>query len=306
MKHFKHMIALLMALTVTLVAYANGTGVYRTAITLTNGTQEIFPDTLVKKFSYTHSVVGGKTVYSLNAIKNGGVIMTIPLDSIVEVNYREMTPYEHFAGDWYLVASPNGEPDPGTSIMVSTVVSMPYHAVLPAPGTPGYGREIYCHIDSMAHRKGLKCEADFKMLYDYDESSGKGSITMVLDDQHPVSNVPYSGDASTYAYWDANSTWYNGVSPLHEGGDTGGRYMYFLTHNINTWNLEGHELECSWNIDDQQDLTHEYAFPTIYEICWVVGLDVPFVYEEHDLLGYIDIFASPRLMRHPWTKPLSE
>lgn len=304
MKYKMYFLAAFMLLTFSAVATA--TGVYRTAITLSNGTQEIFPDSVVSKFTYTHAVIGGKTVYSLNVIKDGKLYMSIPIDSIVEVNYKEMTPYEHFAGDWYLVASPNGEPMPGTSIMVTTAVSIPYHAVLPAPGTPAYGSEIYCHVDSMAHRKGLKYDANFKMLYDYNVSSGQGSITMVLDDQQPVSTTQYTDDASTYAYWDATSTWYSGVSPSHEGGDTGGRHMYFLTHNIDTWQLEGHELQCQWTLADQDDLSHEYAFPMIYEICWVVGLDIPFVYSEHDLLGYIDIFASPRLMRHPWTKPLSE
>ncbi len=82
--------------------------------------------------------------------------------------------------------------------------------------------------------------------------------------------------------------------------------MYFLTHNLDTWALEGHQLECQWTLTDACDSSHEYAFPSIYEICWVVGLDIPFVYAEHDLLGYIDIFASPRLMNHPWVKPLSE
>ena len=198
MNIFKHLITV-MLLTATVVAQASGSGVYRTAITLTNGTQEIFPDTLVKEFRYSHTVVDDRIVYSLNVMKDGHVVMSIPVDSIVEVNYREMTPYEHFAGDWYLVASPNGEPLPGTSIMVSTAVSIPYHAVLPAPGTPGYGRDIYCHIDSMAHRKGLKCEADFKMRYSWNESAQSGTITMVLDDQHPVSDEHYPGDASTYA-----------------------------------------------------------------------------------------------------------
>ena len=290
----------------SLGAQAVGTGVHRTAITLSNGTQEIFPDTVVREFRYTHSVQNGQTVYYLNVIRDGKAAMTIPVADIVEINYREMTPYENFAGDWYLVASPNGEPLPGTSVMVSTAVSIPYHAVLPAPGTPGYGREIYCHIDSMAHRKGLKYDADLKMLYAYDETSQQGSVAMILDDEHPVSTTQYTGDASTYAYWDANSTWYNGVSPQHNGGDTGGRHMYFLTHNLDTWALEGHQLECQWTLTDACDSSHEYAFPSIYEICWVVGLDIPFVYAEHDLLGYIDIFASPRLMNHPWTKPLSE
>lgn len=293
-------------LTFMLGAQANGTGVYRTAITLTNGTQEIFPDTVVKKFTYSRSLQNGKTVYYLNVIKDGKATMSIPVSDIVEINYREMTLYEHFAGDWYLVASPNGEPLPGTSIMVSTAVSIPYHAVLPAPGTPEYGHKIYCHIDSMAHRKGLKYDADFKMLYMYNESTQQGTVTMVLDDQQPVSTTQYTDDASTYAYWDATTTWYNGVSSLHEGGDTGGRHMYFLTHNLDTWALEGHELACQWTLADVCESSHEYAFPTIYEICWVVGLDIPFVYSEHDLLGYIDIFASPRLMNHPWTKPLSE
>ncbi len=291
---------------IPLVAQASGTGVFRTAIVLKNGTQEIFPDTLVNRFNYTRSIVNDKEVYSLDIIQDGHVTMTIPIDSIQEINYREMTPYEQFAGDWYFVASPNGEPAPGTSIMVSTIVSIPYHAVLPAPGEPGYGHEIYCHIDSMAHRKGLKYSANFKLLYDYDESSQKGSVTMVLDDQHPISPMQYTEDPSTYAYWDANSTWYNGVSAHHAGGDTGGRHMYFLTHNIDTWDLEGHQLPCQWSLADLQDLDHEFRFPSIYEICWVVGLDIPFVYSESDLLGYIDIFASPRLMRHPWVKADTE
>ena len=307
MKHFIHYyLVTITALIVGLTAQASGTGIYRTAIVLKNGTQEIFPDTLVNKFQYTHSLVQGKTIYSLDVIQDGKVAMSIPIDDIAEINYREMTPYEHFAGDWYLVASPNGEPLPGTSIMVSSAVSMPYHAVLAAPGTPGYEREIYCHIDSVAHRKGLKYDADFKLLYNYDEGTGKGSISMILDDQHPVSATQYTEDASTYAYWDATSTWYFGVSAQHEGGDTGGRHMYFVTHNIDTWELEGQELPCQWTTADLADYDHEYSFPSIYEICWVVGLDIPFVYSEHDLLGYIDIFASPRLMRHPWTKPLTE
>ena len=285
---------------------AQASGVYRTAITLSNGTQEIFPDTLVTKFTYSHNLVGGRLVYTLNVVKEGQVAMSIPVDSIVEINYREMTPYEHFAGDWFLVASPNGEPLPGTSIMVTTAVSIPYHAVLPAPGTPDYGQVIYCHVDSMAHRKGLKYDANFKMLYNYNEGTHSGTITMVLDDQQPISATQYTSEASTYAYWDATSTWYTGVSPQHEGGDTGGRHMYLLTHNIDTWALEGHNLDCQWTLADQDDLSHEYAFPTIYEICWVVGLDIPFVYSEHDLLGYIDIFASPRLMRQAWVKPLTE
>lgn len=306
MNRFLNILATVMLLIVPAVSLAVGTDVYRTAIVLTNGTQEIFPDTLVNKFTYSRTVEGGEISYALNVIQDGKVAMTIPVRDIVEINYREMTPYEHFAGDWYLVASPNGEPLPGTSIMVTTAVSIPYHAVLPAPGTPGYGTEVYCHIDSMAHRKGLKYDADFKMRFNYDESTQKGTITMILDDQHPISATQYTDDASTYAYWDATHTWYNGVSPNHAGGDTGGRHMYFLTHNIDTWDLEGRELACQWSLSDLSDISHEFSFPAIYEICWVVALDIPFVYSENDLLGYIDIFASPRLMRHPWTKPLSE
>ena len=306
MKHFTYIMVTVLTLCIVIAAHASGSGVYRTAIVLKNGTQEIFPDTLVNQFTYTKHVVNGKTSYCLNVIEHGQLAMTIPTDSILEINYGEMTPYEHFAGDWYFVASPNGEPMPGTSIMVSTAVSMPYHAVLPAPGTPAYGHEIYCHIDSMAHRKGLKYSADFKLLYSYDEATGKGTVSMVLDDMHPISQEPYTGDASTYAYWDATSTWYTGVSPQHDGGDTGGRHMYFVTHNIDTWALEGHELMSQWTLANQLDHDYEYTFPTIYEICWIVGLDIPFAYAEHDLLGYIDIFASPRLMRHPWVKPLNE
>lgn len=287
-------------------ADAMTTGVYRTAITLKNGTQEILPDTAVQWFTYTHITQGTTTRHLLNVIKNGEVAMTFDTDSIAELDYGEMTYYEQFAGDWWLVASPNGEPYPGTSIMKTEAASIPYHAVLPAPGIPDYGKYIYCHIDSLPHRKGLKYDAHFKLRYAFDEAQQQGTIAMVLDDQQPITTQQYGGDASTYACLDATTTWYNGVSAQHAGGDTGNRYMYFVTHNLDNWALEARELPATWKPADQLDIEHEYNLPVLYEICWVVGLDIPFVQAEGDLLGYIDIFSSPRLMRHPWVKPLVE
>lgn len=287
------------------VASASATGVCRTAITLKNGTQEILPDTLVQRFTYTHTVRDGKTCHQLNVIKNGEVAMTIDTDSIVALDYGEMTHYEHFAGDWWLVMSPNGQPNE-QGIMVTEAVSAMVHAVLPAPGTPDYGQLIYCHIDSVPHRMGLRYGADFVLRYAHDDATHRGSITMVLDDRHPVTSQQYSGDASTYAYFSDEATWYMGVSPQHEGGDTGKRYMYFVGQNIDTQHLEGMELTANWSDADQLDLEHEYSFPRQYQIYWITALDIPYSYVEHDEVGFIDIFASPRLMRHPWTKPLKE
>ena len=61
----------------TVAACALTSGVYRTAVTLKNGTQEIFPDSIVQRFTYTHVTQAGKTRHLLNVIKNGEVDMTI-------------------------------------------------------------------------------------------------------------------------------------------------------------------------------------------------------------------------------------
>lgn len=290
---------------VAIVSSATGTGIYRTAITLTNGTQEIFPDSTVTRFTYSHVPNGNRTKHLLNVIKNGEVVRTIDTDSIVELNYGEMTYYEQFAGDWYLVASPYGEPN-DQGIMVMQVVSMPYHAVLPAPGTADYGKYIYCHIDSVAHRKGLKYDANFRLRYSYDEAAQAGSITMIVDDQHPITAMEYFDAPSTYAYWDDQSTWYNGVQSGHDGGDSGHRYMYFLCQNWDTWVLEAEELPAQWTAADQSNLDFVYRFPGSKEIHWVVALDIPYVHTEKDLVGEIDMFSSPRLQRTPYVKPVEE
>ena len=93
-------------------ADAMTTGVYRTAITLKNGTQEILPDTAVQRFTYTHITQGTTTRHLLNVIKNGEVAMTFDTDSIVELDYGEMTYYEQFAGDWWLALTASPIPAP--------------------------------------------------------------------------------------------------------------------------------------------------------------------------------------------------
>ncbi|MBR1803927.1 MAG: hypothetical protein IJ775_03355, partial [Muribaculaceae bacterium] len=197
----KFILLLASVLVMSLGMKASGSGVWRTAITLKNGTQEIYPDSVVQRFDFVPAPDGRHRALSVRW-RGDSVARVIPIDSIAEINYGEMTPYEHFAGDWYLVASPNGVANE-VGLMIATVVSIPYHAVLPAPGTPDYGKYIYCHVDSLPHRKGLKYAADFKLRYDFDEASQRGNISIVLDDQLPFSEVPYTGGPETYAYADA-------------------------------------------------------------------------------------------------------
>ena len=297
-------IAALTLLSAGAIVAQDGT-VGRTAITLLNGTQEIMPDTTVARFSYNPVSDGGLTTYRLNALSGDHVVRSLRTDSIVELTYGPTSRYEHFAGIWWLVASPNGEPNE-QGIMVTETVSVPVHAVLPAPGTPDYGHYIYCHIDSMPHRSGLKVSADFKLHYTYDEALGRGTIAMVLDDSQPISDTEYAGDPTTYAYFAPGQTWYMGASDQHQGGDTGHRYMYFVSQNIDTQQLEGMEIATTWTDADQQDLEHEYRFAQQYQIYWIAALDIPYSNAEHDEVGIIDIFASPRLMRHAWHKPLKQ
>lgn len=279
-----------------------GTGIYRTAITLSNGTQEIYPDTLVKRFDYVKTpMADGSTSHAIKVVRNdGSTARTIPTDSIVEITYDEMTRYEQWAGEWYLVASPNGEAN-DAGIMIATTESIKYHAVLPAPSTADYGKYIYCYVDSMPHRKGLKYDANFKLHY-----SPSGTIAIVLDDTTPLTAMQYTGGPETYAYFDKTHTYYFGVSTKHEGGDTGGRHTYFVTRSLTDYSLVGMELQSTWTESALDNIDSEFAFNRNYEIYWIVALDIPYSYAEQDEIGIIDIFASPRLMRKPWSKPLTE
>ena len=280
------------------------TGVWRTAITLADGTQEIYPDTLVTRFDRVSRITPQGTVEHCIAVvaRDGRTLRTVAADSIVEMNYRKMSRYEQWAGDWWLVASPNGEANE-VGIMLTTVESMPVHAVLPAPGSPGYGTEVLCHIDSVAHRKGLKYDANFKLRYSEAADGRSGTIAMVLDDQQPLTTAQYAGGPDTYAWAAPGRTYYYGVSPLHADSDTTGRHMYFVSQNIDTQALEGMELIAGWTAADLADATHEYTLPRMQQIYWIVALDIPYSHAEHDELGIIDIFASPRLCRRPWVRP---
>lgn len=71
MTHFTRILLSVLSLIAALAAQASGTGIFRTAIVLKNGTMEIFPDTLVNKFQYTQSLVQGKVTYSLDVIQDG-------------------------------------------------------------------------------------------------------------------------------------------------------------------------------------------------------------------------------------------
>lgn len=301
MTFYRHIILpwlLLIALTLA-TSFSTLAQTYRTAIVLNNGTQEIFPDSVLERMNVIKNMVNGNRKFFIDVKCHNGKTTRFCTDSIKEMNYGPMTPYEHFAGDWYLVASPVGEPN-SVGIMVSSTVSIPFHAVLPDNDSPDYGKYVYCHIDSMAHRKGLKYPADFKMRYQYNPTTQAGTISLILDDQHPVTNVQYAGDESTYAYLDDGITQYFGNNTLHQGGDNGGRHMFFVSENIETHNLEGMELTASWTIQDQENLDFQYLFPTNYHIFWIVSFDIPFINTEHDAVGYIDIFSSARVMRNPW------
>ncbi|MBR1551053.1 MAG: hypothetical protein IJ632_01885 [Muribaculaceae bacterium] len=269
---------------------------YRTAIVLKSGVQEIVPDSALHRISVGKLPAGG---HSVGVELNDGSSRTFTTADIEEINYGPLTAYERWTGDWYLVASPNGEANE-VGIMISQVVSMPVHAVLPSPSSPDYGSWIYCTVDSIPHRGGLHYNAQFKLRYNADADGRQGTIALVLDDRQPVNGIEYAGGPETYAYFDKNSTYYFGVSDSHAGGDTGHRYQYWLGNNIETQMLEGMELSTSWTEADLADPESQFKFAREHQIYWVTALDIPFDYAENDMVGVVDIFSSARLMRRPW------
>lgn len=287
--------ALFLAIVVAMGAMAQPGG-YRTAIVLKSGVQEIVPDSVLHRFTVSKRPAGGHTV---GVELNDGSALAFSTADIEEINYGPLSAYERWAGDWYLVASPNGEANEA-GIMISQVVSMPVHAVLPSPSSADYGTWIYCTVDSIAHRSGLHYGARFKLRYNADASGQQGTIALVLDDRQPVNDSEYAGGPETYAYFDKNSTYYFGPQAGHAGGDTGHRYQYWLSNNIETEKLEGMELPVSWTLATVADPQSQFKFAPEHQIYWVTALDIPFSHDENDMVGVVDIFSSARFMRRPW------
>lgn len=217
---------------------------------------------------------------------SGGRIVQLPLSSISDISVEPVVPQAlaQLAGRWKIIAMPNGVTGEG-GIYTATADTIAFTATVASDGMG-----LVCRADSFYTRTGHVYPATWRMLLEEDAASGRHRIGWVLDASEPASEREF--DEPQQHYLD-NGFFYWGVSSRHPGGDTGHRYIYLLTENIETQRLEGATLWSSWLNSDAA----EYAFPQNQEVYGVVALDIPYSYYNYSDIGYFEIWASPRFVK---------
>ena len=238
--------------------------------------------------------------YRINISKTDGSRLTMPTKDIESIVFQpvqtDLTHYERFAGDWYLVAQPSGSVNE-QGIHTTTTSNIHFVATLPSSGSTDYGRYLYCHADTFYQsRSGQIYPADWRLEYNYDSQSGRGKIGMELSEETPASPLEFMEQPTAYL---DDGMFYWGISSKRTQGDSGHRYIYLLTENIDRQALEGMTLWAEWTEADVTTnmQTHAFIFPQKYEIYGIVSLDKPCFLNPSPIVGYIDIWAGPRLLR---------
>lgn len=166
---------------------------------------------------------------------------------------------ESLAGNWKLVASPfegGGE-------------EIAFTATVATDGT-----SLNCHADLLMVRGGNTYAADWKIAV---EQNGENiRLGWVLDAENPVSTKEFQEPASNYVLF---------------GKDTDGnhRYIYLLSENIDTQQLEGMTLWSDW----QAASVTTFTLPKTQQIYAVVSTSHPY----NVAVGYAEIWASAKLQK---------
>ena len=215
-----------------------------------------------------------------------GRIVQLPLSSISDISVEPVVPeaLAQLAGQWKFIAMPNGVTGEG-GIYTATADTIAFTATV-APD----GMGLVCRAESFYTRSGNVYPATWRMLMEEDAASGHHRIGWVLDASEPASEKEFEEPQEKYL---DNGFFYWGVNSKRTGGDTGHRYIYLLTENIETQRLEGATLWSSW----LNSGATEYAFPQNQEVYGVVALDIPYNYYNYSDIGYFEIWASPRFVR---------
>lgn len=199
-----------------------------------------------------------------------GKRIVLPVSSIGEITFEEgaASAYEQFSGAWRWVASPMGD-DSGSGPVVSTTATIPFTVTLPPVGSADYGQYLYCRTDSMPLGKDTFFTAEWRWQYKYDEATGKGVLSMLLDESQPVGTLSTS---------------------------SGTRYVYFLSENIETQRLEGMSLDSEWTADTLTNMSaHEFLLPKTQQIYLVATTSIP--YAAKDVTGFLEIYSSVRFVK---------
>lgn len=215
-----------------------------------------------------------------------GRTIQLPLSTISDISVEPVVPeaLAQLAGQWQFIAMPNGVTGEG-GIYTATADTIAFTATV-APD----GMGLVCWAESFYTRSGNTYPATWRMLLEEDAASGRHRIGWVLDASEPASEKEFDEPQGKYL---DDGFFYWGVNSNRTGGDTGHRYIYLLTENIETHQLEGTTLWSAWLDADAT----EYAFPQNQEVYGVVALDIPYTYFNYSDIGYFDIWASPRFVR---------
>lgn len=162
-------------------------------------------------------------------------------------------------GEWEVVASPfeGGE------------VHIPFTATASEDG-----QQLACHSDRFVTSSTKAYPIDWTI--EVEQQNGKVRMGWVLDANTPASTEEYQESASEYALFGKDA-------------DGNPRYIYLLSENIETWQLEGMTLWSDW----QESANGTFTLPRTYQIYATVSTQKPY----NGSVGYIDIWASMKIRR---------
>lgn len=223
--------------------------------------------------------------YTMQVTMQDGTVVMVPVNEIKQVDYQQIESQQsanvallqEFVGNWQFVASNNGTIG-ADGVYTSGTDYINFTATMPNADSDDYGQYLYCHADAFYTRAARTYSADWLMRVEQD--GDKVRIGWVLDAQKPASSMEFN---ETKEHYLENGSFYWGKD------DGGHRYVYLLSENISTQQLEGMTLWSGWGSKSQTTFT----FPQNQQIYGVVSPDIPC----KSLVGYFEIWASPRFIR---------
>jgi len=163
------------------------------------------------------------------------------------------------AGQWQFVASP----------FMGGEERIAFTATLSDDGS-----SLNCHSDNFFAHSSKPYPADWQIAIEHD--GDKVRLGWVLDSSTPCSAEEFQEPATAYALFGTDA-------------DGSHRYIYFLSENIETQQLEDMTLWSDW----QTDANAAFTLPKTQQLYAVASKNKPY----SGAVGYIDIWASGKLLR---------
>ena len=166
---------------------------------------------------------------------------------------------EELAGKWKFVASPF---EGGSQEIEFTATAS------------ADGKNLVCHADQFMTRGTNIYAADWTIAVEQEDENIR--LGWVLDAENPVSAKEFQEPASSYALFGKDA-------------DGSHRYIYLLSENIDTQQLEAMTLWSDW----QSSNSTSFSLPKTQQIYAVVSTNQPY----SGIVGYAEIWASAKLQK---------